>query len=168
MAIQRWGPSTGSHGVTRPDEPDVRRRALAVGRLRGTIRSARPAGSRHWICSRSRPAICCGPTCPGVAANDVEIQVEDGTLILRGERKMDSGVSREAYLRVEPSLRSLRRPGRPTSFGRAAFDPGHAQERRDRDRAAEEERRGAQPDRDLEPVGTPLTQLYRSSAGGAV
>jgi HSP20 family protein len=38
---------------------------------------------------------------PGIGASDVHIQVEDGTLTLRGERKLDASVSREAYLRVE-------------------------------------------------------------------
>jgi HSP20 family protein len=38
---------------------------------------------------------------PGVGASDVEIQVEDGNLVLRGERRLDAGVSRESYLRVE-------------------------------------------------------------------
>jgi HSP20 family protein len=38
---------------------------------------------------------------PGVSASDVEIQVENGTLHLRGERTMDGAVKREAYLRVE-------------------------------------------------------------------
>ena len=38
---------------------------------------------------------------PGVAAGDVEIQVEHGTLHLRGERKVDASVSRDAFLRVE-------------------------------------------------------------------
>ena len=38
---------------------------------------------------------------PGISASDVQIQVEEGTLTLRGERKLDSGVSREAFLRVE-------------------------------------------------------------------
>jgi HSP20 family protein len=38
---------------------------------------------------------------PGVAASDVEIEIESGTLHLRGERKMDGVVRREAYLRVE-------------------------------------------------------------------
>lgn len=38
---------------------------------------------------------------PGVAAGDVEIKVENGKLHLRGERKMDSGIAQEAYLRVE-------------------------------------------------------------------
>jgi HSP20 family protein len=38
---------------------------------------------------------------PGVSAADVEIQVENGTLHLRGERKVDANVSRDAFLRVE-------------------------------------------------------------------
>jgi HSP20 family protein len=38
---------------------------------------------------------------PGISASDVQVQVEDGTLNLRGERKLDANVSREAYLRVE-------------------------------------------------------------------
>ncbi len=32
---------------------------------------------------------------PGVGASDVEIQVEDGKLVLRGERRLDAGLSRE-------------------------------------------------------------------------
>jgi HSP20 family protein len=38
---------------------------------------------------------------PGIAPTDVELQVEDGTLRLRGERRFDSAVSRESYLRIE-------------------------------------------------------------------
>jgi HSP20 family protein len=38
---------------------------------------------------------------PGVAAADVEIRIENGTLFLRGERKIDAGISQESYLRVE-------------------------------------------------------------------
>lgn len=38
---------------------------------------------------------------PGVVAADIEIQVEDGNLVLRGERRLDPGLSRENYLRVE-------------------------------------------------------------------
>ena len=38
---------------------------------------------------------------PGVVSSDLQIQVEDGTLSLRGDRKLDANVSREAYLRVE-------------------------------------------------------------------
>jgi len=38
---------------------------------------------------------------PGVAVQDLDIQVEAGKLVLRGERRADPGVAREAYLRVE-------------------------------------------------------------------
>jgi HSP20 family protein len=38
---------------------------------------------------------------PGVSATEVEIQVENGDLFLRGERKMDGTIQRESYVRVE-------------------------------------------------------------------
>lgn len=38
---------------------------------------------------------------PGVAPTEVELAVEEGTLVLRGERRPSPGVAREAYLRVE-------------------------------------------------------------------
>jgi len=38
---------------------------------------------------------------PGISAGDLEIQVENGRLVLRGERKMDGNISKESYLRVE-------------------------------------------------------------------
>jgi HSP20 family protein len=38
---------------------------------------------------------------PGVSASDVDIQVEDGNLVLRGERRIEGDISREAFLRIE-------------------------------------------------------------------
>lgn len=38
---------------------------------------------------------------PGVAAGEVDIQIQEGMLTLRGERRMDPGVAAESYLRVE-------------------------------------------------------------------
>jgi HSP20 family protein len=38
---------------------------------------------------------------PGVAAADIHLQVADGNLVVSGERKVDDGVGREAFLRVE-------------------------------------------------------------------
>ena len=38
---------------------------------------------------------------PGVAAADVEIRIDNGTLFVRGERKIDDTIERESYLRVE-------------------------------------------------------------------
>ena len=38
---------------------------------------------------------------PGVSLSGVDVQVEDGKLCLRGERRMDASIDRDAYLRVE-------------------------------------------------------------------
>jgi HSP20 family protein len=38
---------------------------------------------------------------PGVAPADVEVEVAKGVLTVRGERKMDPGVTPESYLRIE-------------------------------------------------------------------
>ena len=38
---------------------------------------------------------------PGIHPDQVDIQVEDGTLTLRGQRSADETVNRESYLRVE-------------------------------------------------------------------
>jgi HSP20 family protein len=38
---------------------------------------------------------------PGISSSDVELEVEEGTLILRGERKMDPAIPRDSYLRIE-------------------------------------------------------------------
>ena len=38
---------------------------------------------------------------PGVDPSDLEVEVVDGTLTLRGERRMDPAIPKEAYLRVE-------------------------------------------------------------------
>ena len=42
-----------------------------------------------------------GADLPGVSAADVEIQIEEGKLVLRGERRSDPALSRENFLRVE-------------------------------------------------------------------
>lgn len=38
---------------------------------------------------------------PGVAASEIHLQVDNGTLVVSGERRPDAGVAREAFLRVE-------------------------------------------------------------------
>ena len=60
---------------------------------------------------------------PGVAAADVELKIEDAVLFLRGERKPDSDVAREAYLRIErPHGRFASQISLPPSV-----DPGEIQ-----------------------------------------
>ena len=46
---------------------------------------------------------------PGIDPKDVDIRLEDNTLTLRGERKLDSEVKRESYHRVERSYGAFSR-----------------------------------------------------------
>ena len=45
----------------------------------------------------------------GVNPKDVDIRVEDGTLLLRGERKFESEVKKDGYSRIERSFGSFAR-----------------------------------------------------------
>ncbi|MBI1921337.1 MAG: Hsp20/alpha crystallin family protein [Geobacter sp.] len=38
---------------------------------------------------------------PGIEQKDIEVKIEDGTLVLRGERKHDEDIKKENYHRVE-------------------------------------------------------------------
>ena len=38
---------------------------------------------------------------PGVSASQVDIQIENGNLVLSGERQIEGDISREAFLRIE-------------------------------------------------------------------
>ncbi len=63
---------------------------------------------------------------PGVASGDVEIEVENGTLALRGERRIDPAVAREAYLRIErPSGRFAIQIALPMSVDRPGIAASH-------------------------------------------
>ena len=63
---------------------------------------------------------------PGVAAGGVEIHVENGRLHLRGERKMDATVARDAYLRVErPYGRFAVQVSLPPSVDRQGIRASH-------------------------------------------
>jgi HSP20 family protein len=63
---------------------------------------------------------------PGIVAADVQIQVEEGTMTLRGERKLDPGIAREAYLRVErPYGKFSVQIALPPSVDRAAIRARH-------------------------------------------
>ena len=101
MAIQRWDPQRDMI------ELQGRMNRLFDDALSRSV-GAEPAealGSAAWrppVDLIEEPArYVLRADLPGVGASDVEIQVEDGKLILRGERRLDPGVSRESYLRVE-------------------------------------------------------------------
>jgi len=46
---------------------------------------------------------------PGLNTNDVGIQIEDNTLILKGERRIEGGVKEENYLRMERAYGAFQR-----------------------------------------------------------
>ena len=63
---------------------------------------------------------------PGVAASDIEIKIENGTLFLCGDRQSDDNVSREAYLRVErPHGRFTLEVALSPSVDRSAISAAH-------------------------------------------
>jgi HSP20 family protein len=46
---------------------------------------------------------------PGVAREDIQIQIDDNTLTLRGERRFSKDVHEESYLRIERAYGSFHR-----------------------------------------------------------
>ena len=63
---------------------------------------------------------------PGVAPSDVELEVQEDTLLLRGERRMDPSVPREAYMRTErPHGRFVLQVSLPPSVDRQGIQAIH-------------------------------------------
>lgn len=46
---------------------------------------------------------------PGMKREDIEVSVENGTIVLRGEKKFDSEVKEESYRRIERSYGTFHR-----------------------------------------------------------
>jgi len=63
---------------------------------------------------------------PGVAPGDVELEVQEDALLLRGERRLDPSVPREAYMRNErPHGRFVLQVSLPPSVDRQAIHAIH-------------------------------------------
>jgi HSP20 family protein len=63
---------------------------------------------------------------PGVSPADVEVQAEGTHLVIRGERKMDSEVGRDSFLRLErPYGPFALQIALPASVDRQAIQAGH-------------------------------------------
>ncbi len=102
MAIVRWEPFRDLVSL------QERMNRLFHDSYRGV---SREAGEEDWALGGSwAPAvdifehegnIVLKAELPGVETKDVDIQVENNILTLRGERKFDSAVTRESYHRVE-------------------------------------------------------------------
>jgi HSP20 family protein len=126
MAIQRWDPAR-----------DVRELQQQVNRMFEDVlsRSAIHDGPEPLSASPWRPPIdlfeepsryVLRADIPGVLPTDVEVKVEGGRLLLRGERKLEGSVDREAYLRIErPSGRFSAQLALPPSVDRARIQANH-------------------------------------------
>lgn len=121
MAIQRWDPMrdlVDLQGRIRRLFDDALTRGGADGAGDGEAGSWRPPmdlfeeGERYVLRA----------DLPGVAPGDVEVQIDDGVLWLRGERHDDAAVSRESFLRVErPHGRFAAQVALPPSVDRDAI-----------------------------------------------
>lgn len=126
MAIQRWDPQRDL-----VDLQDKMNRMFdhALSRSVGSGESEElgSAGWRPPVDLIEEPArYVLRADLPGVAASDVEVQVDRGTLFLRGERRPDAEVSREAYLRIErPSGRFAVQVALPPSVEPKAIQASH-------------------------------------------
>jgi HSP20 family protein len=124
MAIQRWNPLR-----------DLRELQGKMNRLfDDTLSRSAGAEDSDAAAGRWKPPIdlfeeerryVLRADLPGVTASDVELEVTQGTLYLRGERKLD-GVAREAYLRVErPSGPFEVRVALPPSVDPSTIEASH-------------------------------------------
>ena len=63
---------------------------------------------------------------PGVAPSDVQLEVQEDVLLLRGERRLDASVPREAYMRNErPHGRFVLQVSLPPSVDRQGIQAAH-------------------------------------------
>lgn len=101
MAIQRWDPVR-----------DLIRLQETVNRLFEDVlgRSSSPGGEEDTVPGGWHPALdlieesgryVVRADLPGVAPGEVDVLVEKGHLVLRGERRNDQGVAMNSYLRIE-------------------------------------------------------------------
>lgn len=101
MAIQRWDPLKELVALQRRMN-DLFEDTLAQSAGGDGIRALSATGWAPPVDLHEGPeSYVLRADLPGVSPEDVKLEVQGGTLTLRGERKMDEGVSREAYLRVE-------------------------------------------------------------------
>mgnify|MGYP003759030693 CR=1 FL=1 len=80
----------------------------AVNRMLSEPRSARP-----WIPAvdilETEDEVVIKADLPGVEMSDIHVDIENGTLSLKGERKFASGENRQGYHRIERSYGSFAR-----------------------------------------------------------
>lgn len=101
---------------------------------------------------------------PGTKAEDVDVTVEDGDLIIRGERKAEKEVKEEDYYRMERSYGGFYRRQPLPQRDHAVQGPGNVHERRPRGDDPEAEREEARGPKDSgdDEIGLPrpMTKVW--------
>jgi HSP20 family protein len=125
MAIQRWDPMR-----------DLMQLRESVNRLFEETLSRSPGdGGATATAGDWRPPLDLYETedryvlradLPGLTAAEVELRIEDGRLVLSGERKAERGLAQQAFLRVErPHGRFATEIALPTSVDRERIEAAH-------------------------------------------
>lgn len=113
MALIRWTDPFGDIGTLQDRMNQLFGSHLDRGRD-----SEESTGTRNWIPAvdiyETADRICVRAELPGVERDAVHVEVKDGVLALRGERKFEKEVQEENYHRIERSygtfLRSFTLP----------------------------------------------------------
>jgi len=126
MAIQRWDPFRDllrlQDRVNRLFDESLARSGTADG----AHESTRPAWQPPVDLFEAADRYVVRADLPGVEGSSVDLQVEDGELVLRGERAFDPAVPREHYLRLErPHGAFVLRMALPDSVDRSAIGASH-------------------------------------------
>jgi len=100
MAIQRWDPLKDLVQLRK-----TMNRMLDDALARSSAAGSAAAGSAGWtppldLFEEERSYVLRADL-PGIDSAELEVKVEDGRLILRGHRRPDQGIARDAYLRIE-------------------------------------------------------------------
>jgi HSP20 family protein len=126
MAIQRWDPFRDilhlQERINRLFEESLAR--SGVGGRTETLAAAawQPPVDLH----ETEDRFVLRADLPGVEGSAVDLQMEDGDLVLRGERSMDPGVPRDRYLRMErPYGTFVLRMSIPESVDRQGIQATH-------------------------------------------
>jgi HSP20 family protein len=109
MALVRWEPARELASL----QQEVNRLFGTFFDAPGATAAGPGAGTRRWIPAmdlvESDEAFVLKADLPGLAEEDVELEVEDGVLTVSGERAAEHATEREGFVRVEREFGAFRR-----------------------------------------------------------
>ena len=126
MAIKRWDPLKDLVQLR-----ETMNRMFDDALARSSAAGTGAAGSAGWTPAldlfEDERSYVLRADLPGVDSADLEVKVEDGRLTLRGHRRPDQGVARDAYLRIErPSGPFTLQLALPSSVDARQIEARHA------------------------------------------